>query len=986
MKKIGGLLIFLLFANLRLFSQINWISRPGSLQLYPRNLSNNRANVSISGNVIVAGYSAIGLKVFQNGKSYSSQNTFLSYNSGRAFFKFDVILPAGKFYYDILATLDSAGFQRTVLYAKRVVVGDAYLISGQSNSVANAYVGLSNPGYRDSFIRSFGNSGPNVTGVADSNWYLADGDALYNAGAIGQWGLVLGKQIIDSLGMPVCFINAGVGGTTIGFHQKNNNNPTDISTNYGRMLLRATRAGYADKIRGIFWFQGESDGANAIGHDTLFRKMYRDWLSDYKAIEKVYPVQVRSGCGSPSLILRDKQRMLKTLSKCTVLTANGLNAHDGCHYGFVNGYESLGQQLFSIVKTDLYKGKRNENNYCPEPNLAYFSNNDQTLICVELSNPGATFTVDTLFHQLFKLEGTTSRITNGWIFKNRLYLKLDKSDCNLKGISYDGLAGNKPWVKTALGVAMLSFYNHPILKSAPLSTVKACRGNVVNLGRDSIPGVKYDWKGMTGGKTYNIAKPYHKAENSELFRLILTYGTSSCNKDTLWQSVIADTVSSISLPDTIRFCFGDSITLGQKKGDWASSFWYKNGKMESAGFQVKAFEKARWVQLITGFNGCRTEDSVWMLPEKQFKNMLSDLFYRCPGDSLLIRSAYKGKKYEWNGYQSVDSFHVLPDMSDIALVVSDSSGCRWHDSASIVNKLPIDIDIVENFAFCPGSSISIALPSSHSFYFLNGQKVINSLTLNKTGNFTLTAKDSQGCKTEKILTIKKWPEPRLIVRDSGFCNGDFLEITAPLHFTNYTWSHAYTGKTAVFIKSGSYWLEVNDSNQCKKRDSFSILVSDKAVWQLATDTLICFGDSIQIEPYKQDIRWFWQGNEFTGKTFKIKSAGKYEFMAESSPFCRVKHQYSVRSIVCQSGLHVAKKDNITIRSFNGKLLIDSDKMNLMEVSVYNTTGRKIISSICRGNSFESALPSASQEVLLVLVKFKNNSGEWFIKREKILFN
>ena len=74
----------------------------------------------------------------------------------------------------------------------------------------------------------------------------------------------------------------------------------------------------------------------------VFRKLYKDWRKDYKKVSRYYFVQVRAGCGSPTLEFLEVQRQFEfTLSNLKVISANGLNAHDGCHYGFNNGYKQL---------------------------------------------------------------------------------------------------------------------------------------------------------------------------------------------------------------------------------------------------------------------------------------------------------------------------------------------------------------------------------------------------------------------------------------------------------------------------------------------------------------------------------------------------------------------------------------------------------------------------------------------------------------------
>jgi len=251
-------------------------------------------------------------------------------------FSLRIAAPAGLVNYEVFLVWRTPAEDTIVQSWENIVVGDVFLIHGQSNAVAADYYDeqLSNARDQRFWIRSYGTTSqvPSVV-AADQSWYLADGEAQDDSAAVGIWALHLARRIVEESGMPVALLNGAVGGTIVAQHQKDSANPTNLDTIYGRLLWRAQQAQVDTAARALLWYQGESDGANAQGWLTGFEDLLQDWSVDFPGIENIWLIQVRRGCGSPSLELRDEQRRLPlTHPTMHQATANGLLRHDGCHF------------------------------------------------------------------------------------------------------------------------------------------------------------------------------------------------------------------------------------------------------------------------------------------------------------------------------------------------------------------------------------------------------------------------------------------------------------------------------------------------------------------------------------------------------------------------------------------------------------------------------------------------------------------------------
>src|SRR5258707_1473964 len=109
-------------------------------------------------------------------------------------------------------------------------------------------------------------------------------------------------------GVPIAVLNGSLGGEPIEFFARNDASHEDPATNYGLLLERTRRGGLAGAVRAIFFYQGESDVDRVAQHVAGFTALHAAWRQDYPNVERVYVVQVRAGCVTSSLALRDAQR------------------------------------------------------------------------------------------------------------------------------------------------------------------------------------------------------------------------------------------------------------------------------------------------------------------------------------------------------------------------------------------------------------------------------------------------------------------------------------------------------------------------------------------------------------------------------------------------------------------------------------------------------------------------------------------------------
>ncbi len=447
----------LLGGNLAL-AQVNLHDFPSNGQLYPRG-AGNFGTMPISGTVTEAGWDEVVVRMSSRSALIGERVLLLHYaGTGTAHFSTSGQVKAGLRDYVVELLLRRPGEERSIRTATSVVSGDVFLVAGQSNAVALDYWGEKLANQSQSWwLRSFGTQAWGATEVRNNkNWYLAEGETQRTRGAVGSWALELGARIINEVGVPVAIINGAVGGTAIIAHLRNDAEPDDTTTIYGRMLFRAEASGLREHARAIFWYQGESDGPNAIYYGRRFDALIDDWREDYPSLEKVYLMQVRQGCGvGPDSLIFETQRELPLRHpEVQLMSTSAQRAHDGCHYLY-DGYLQLSEQLARLVARDFYGRPFGPEIAPPNAIAAWRSNAVGDEVTIEFDAAAVGLDAQPGSEVGFRFEDGAQVL---FISESgpKLILHLDRATTSAT-LRYVGHVGNHGYVVNRLGIGALCF-------------------------------------------------------------------------------------------------------------------------------------------------------------------------------------------------------------------------------------------------------------------------------------------------------------------------------------------------------------------------------------------------------------------------------------------------------------------------------------------------------------------------------------------------
>ena len=421
-------------------------------------------------------------------------------------YQFSAPIAAGLFTYKAVFGTTSGGIDTDVATVTNLVCGDAYVVGGQSNAVAD---NADNP-YSSQWIRSFGN----MSGGTDSGWGNAvRGSNMGDAYRIGYWPMDLAINLVATYNVPICIMNGGWGGTRIDQHQAN---PADHyvggSSNwiYANLVTRVAAARLTHGIRAVLWHQGESDSDadaptgdyNCKSYQQYFIDLAAAWKQDYPNVKhyyiyQVWPFPCRNGPKGDQL--REAQRNLPHLfSNLSVMSSIGVtepwNSRGLCHFDST-GYAQLAAFMAPLVKQYSY-GMVPSLPVTP-PNLlrAWFTSTTKTAINLEFDQDMAWTNANA---ENLYLDGLAGLVTSGSASGHLITLQLNAATTAttityLMDRYWDGSSGR---IFGANGIAALTFADVPIVPRPPEDLIAVPGNNQVALM----------WTASAGATGYNVTR------------------------------------------------------------------------------------------------------------------------------------------------------------------------------------------------------------------------------------------------------------------------------------------------------------------------------------------------------------------------------------------------------------------------------------------------------------------------------------------------
>ena len=462
-------------------------------------------------------------------------------------YSFSAPILGGLYKYKVVYGKITGTTDTPIATVSNLICGDAYILQGQSNTLAE----LPNNGtppeenyYTSDWIRSYGTADTlHAPGSSDGGWGVALRTrkwetAIHGRYQIGAWGINLARILLQTYNMPICVINGAKGGTRIDEHQRNDSNPTDSSTIYGRLLNRMKDARLTHGVRAVLWHQGENDQGTAGPYPPVlnynfykenFISMTFDWKENYPNLKNYYIFQIlpnACGGGAGQDELREVQRNLPSLySNLRIMSSLGAEPGDSCHYALA-GYERFAELITPLVEQDFYGRSTSQILTAPNLQKAYFTSATRTEIALQFKqpvawNPGAP--------GLFFLDGVANKVASGSASGNVIKLQLTAAS-TASTITY--VMGSMSWNRANViygtnSAAALTFHNVPLTVTAAMAYTSWTGDMSLSTG-DALANADPDKDGVPNALEYVLGgEPNPENANSNSTELLPASSTNN---------------------------------------------------------------------------------------------------------------------------------------------------------------------------------------------------------------------------------------------------------------------------------------------------------------------------------------------------------------------------------------------------------------------------------------------------------------------------
>lgn len=829
-KKFLSIILLLLVINTA-HSQIAFTLDcfPTRLQFFARE-SNDSAKLCVSGSIDSAGFDSIECKIIRSNKTFQLVRSVLTYNNGSALFNLSPSIYAGLYEYHIRLYIYKTGVATLIKSADSVVCGDVYMINGQSNSHPSNYYA----NYSNEYCRSFGiqtdNTNYNSYNSKDTFWGFADGTGSSNFYSgpymVGVWGLKLMQLLKEKYKMPICIMNGGSGGSSIEYNLEPANK-LDLNYTYGRLLYRFTKAGLADKVKAIFWHQGESNSyGTGASYVANFDSLYHSWKRDYPNAKKVYVFQIHHGCGgNTQQDIREVQRTFKyTYNDVEVMSTVGIHEHDGCHY-YLDGYYEMAINISRLVARDFYKYTDTLDIKPPNIVKAYYNANHNAINLIFDNTANLIWPADTLGETMKDYLYTNDSIADIKSYSlsgNTLVLKLNKASYDTVITYLPNLYYNKvayvyegPYIRNKRGVGALSFYHFPLDSAPPpqanfgLNKTVICSGDSIIIKDQSLyKPTSWQWRIPGANPSSSTQQSITTKFDTSGTYAITLIATNSTGTDSITKNITitVNPIPTIYAGADTSFCAGDNVQLNVIGG--AKYLWIPAAGLSSdtaANPIANPTSTTNYIIYATDKNGCASSDTI-QINVLQLPQVNAGFDIKLCTQSGIVNLSGSPQGGSWVG-QGITGTQFNPKNSasgnyELLYTYTNANQCTQTDTmvAMVINSPTIKIDSI--MPVCEGKPFKL---SSKSMY-------VNSIlwSTNTGGNFA-SATDSNTIYNPSQTDI-----------DNGFVQFDILAKGDSICAYSYDYKIAkieplpavpiiYTRNDSLFTNAAYAWQWMLDT-------------------------------------------------------------------------------------------------------------------------------------------------------------------------------
>ncbi len=387
--------------------------------------------------------------------------------------------------------------------------------------------------------------------------------------------------------------------------------------------------------------------------------------------------------------------------------------------------------------------------------------------------------------------------------------------------------------------------------TAPAGLLLTCVQSFVAL--QGTGGGTYAWAGPNG---FQLSDPNASVNIAGLYTLTVTNPANGCTATTT-ADILEDKTPPVAAvsPANAQITCSQPSTVLQGSGGGSYS-WAGPGGFASALQNPSISVGGTYVLTVTNaLNGCTDTATVGVSTDQTTPgiNAAGGQLSCQTGTAILLGgSDTPGAQLSWSGPGGFVFNGPSPSVNQSGVytftVTHPISGCTATKEVTVAPPLILTPAVSGRDKLCPGGTLTLTAESGFAggYKWSNGATTAE-ITVNKTGDYTVTVTDGDQCTGTKtvVITLAELPEPA-IAGPSILCSGSNITLDAGDGYEQYDWSGGQETQTITVDMAGPYGVVVTDTNGCTGSATAIVDIVASPIPGAGSNSPLCAGEQLKL--------------------------------------------------------------------------------------------------------------------------------------------
>ncbi len=326
---------------------------------------------------------------------------------------------------------------------------------------------------------------------------------------------------------------------------------------------------------------------------------------------------------------------------------------------------------------------------------------------------------------------------------------------------------------------------------------------------------------------------------------------------------------TVSISGDFDFCLGNSSNISATAG-YTSYHWSNGANSNTCNVSLPG----TYTVTVTNAGGCSTTASQLITVHNNPLPYITGVTALCQGANANLQANPTGLQYQWSTGSTAAS--IQPNLADsYTVTATDGNGCSGTASQSVTVNSPPTPVITGPTSICSGGNVTLDAGAGFSGYNWSNGATTSAISVNATGNYTVTVTDANGCTGTATSSFSVLPfTPPVINGPAGFCSGAQASLSLNSVYAGYAWSDGSASSGITVTNGGAYTVTVTAANGCTGTSTYQLTQWSLPNAQINGLTAVCDGQSANLQATPAGMSYLWSDGGLTS-SIQPNQSGNY---------------------------------------------------------------------------------------------------------------